>query len=187
MAIDKRKATPAEPIRSKKDRERMKAALHGRNRLLFTLGASVGLRISDLLSLKIGDVRGKTSVRLTEKKTKKTREIHLNKAVQKELATLTGPDDEYLFKSRQGGNRPITRVQAYRILNDAARRAGIADKIGTIGTHTLRKTFGYIMYENGTDITRLMKILSHSSPEITLDYIGITREEIIEAYEAVEI
>ncbi|MGC4378968.1 tyrosine-type recombinase/integrase [Fictibacillus sp. Mic-4] len=176
-----------EPIRGKKDRERMKEALHGRDRLLFTLGVSIGLRISDLLELKIGDVRGQTSVKVREKKTKKVREIHLNKTMQKELASLTGPDDEYIFKSRQGGNKPISRVQAYRILNDAAKRAGIADKIGPIGTHTLRKTFGYIMYQNGTDITRLMKILSHSSPEITLDYIGITREEIIEAYEAVEV
>lgn len=176
-----------EPIRTKRDIEAMKKALAGRNRLMFVLGVSFGLRISDLLSLKIGDLRGKDSFVIGEEKTKKKRKITLSPQVKAEVAKLEGPDDEYVFKSRNGVNKPIGRVQAYRILNAAAERAGIADKIGAIGCHTLRKSYGYQLYEKGVDITRLMLIFGHSSPEITLAYIGITDGEISDTYLMIEV
>ncbi|MFB4163665.1 tyrosine-type recombinase/integrase [Alteribacillus sp. JSM 102045] len=175
-------------IKSKRDRNKMKSALHGRNRLLFTVGVSLGMRISDLLTLKVGDLRGKDTLIINEGKTDKKRRIKLNATIRKEVAQLKGVrDDEYLFRSAKGDNRPISRVQAYRILNAAAERAGIADKIGGIGTHTLRKTHGWILHENGVDITRIQAMLNHSSPAITLQYIGITQDEIDDAYEAIEI
>jgi len=87
--------------------------------------------------------------------------------------------ERFLFSSRKGNNRPISRVQAYRIINEACRIAKIK---GSIGTHTLRKTFGYWAYKQGIDITLLMRIFNHSSPAITLRYIGITQEEINEVY-----
>ena len=80
-----------------------------------------------------------------------------------------GPED-YVFRSRKGGG-PISRQQAYRIINAAARSVGIKDKIGT---HTLRKTFGYHAYKAGVDITLLQSIFNHSAPSTTLRYIGIT-------------
>ncbi|MET3507271.1 tyrosine-type recombinase/integrase [Halalkalibacter oceani] len=175
------------PIKSDRDIAKMKAALHGRNRLMFVMGVSLGLRISDLLEIKIGDVRGKTELVVTETKTKKPRRIKLSKTVIAEVKKLEGADDEYIFRSRQGGNKPISRVQAYRILNEAAERAGIADKIGAIGTHSLRKTFGFKLYTQGIDVTRIMAILNHSTPAMTLKYIGITRDEIDAAYEAIEV
>ncbi|WHY73438.1 site-specific integrase [Fictibacillus enclensis] len=177
-------ANTVEPIRNKKDIAKIKNALNGRDRLMFVMGISLGLRISDLLALKIGDLRGKTHITLKEQKTKKNRPIKLSKTVMAEVAALTGPDDEYVFKSRQGGNKPISRVQAYRILNAAAERAGVNIEIGT---HTLRKTFGYQLYKQGLDITRIMLILGHSTPAMSLKYIGITSEEIDQAYEAIEI
>ncbi|WP_352230654.1 tyrosine-type recombinase/integrase [Bacillus sp. YKCMOAS1] len=81
----------------------------------------------------------------------------------------------------------ISRVQAYRILNEAAERAGIAKKIGNIGTHTLRKTFGYRLYEMDIAVDRIMAILGHSSEKDTLKYIGITADEISDAYESIAI
>lgn len=180
-------ANAVQPIRDKKDIESMKKALSGRNRLMFIMGVSLGLRISDLLALRLGDVRGKTHTIVMEQKTGKRREIKLSDTVIKEVAKLDGDDTEYIFKSRQGDNKPITRVQAYRILNDAAKKAGIAENVGSIGTHSLRKTFGYQLYTKGIDITRLMDILSHSTPSMTLNYIGITRDEIDAAYDAIEI
>ncbi|MFO6497608.1 tyrosine-type recombinase/integrase [Bacillus sp. z60-11] len=102
------------------------------------------------------------------------------------VSQLEGDDDDYVFASRKGG-KTITRVQAYRILNDTAKRAGIYDKIGGIGTHTLRKTFGYRLYENGVDVSRIMSILNHSSERDTLKYIGITADEIEAAYESIEV
>lgn len=177
-------ANTVDAITNKKDIERMKKALHGRNRLMFVTGVSLGLRISDLLSLKLGDVRGKTHLTITEEKTKKRRPIKLSKTVMGEVDKLEGTDSDYLFQSRKGDNRPISRVQAYRILNDAAKRAGLNIKIGT---HTLRKTFGYQLYSQGIDITRIMEILNHSTPAMTLKYIGITAKEIDDAYEAIEV
>lgn len=180
--------TTVQPIRSKRDRAKMKAALHGRNRLLFVMGISLGLRITDLLQLKIGDVRGKDRLHIKEKKTGKSKTIYFSPSLKRELAKLEGPDDEYVFKSRKGKNKPISRQMAYIILNEAAERAGIKDKIGKIGCHSLRKTHGWILYEEqGVDITRIMTMLNHSTPQHTLRYIGVTESEIKEAYEAIEV
>ena len=65
------------------------------------------------------------------------------------------------------------------IINDVAKSIGIKDKIGT---HTLRKTFGYHAYNNGYDITLIQKLFNHSTPAITLRYIGITQEELDDVY-----
>ena len=177
-----------QPVRTKKERESMKKALHGRDKLLFTLGCSLGLRISDLLTLKPGDIRNKTELIIREGKTGKVRRIPISKSVAKAIAAVDTPDEAYLFASRkkdaQGRSKPISRQQAYTVLNKAAQRAGITYPIGG---HTLRKTFGLMHYQNGVDITRIMQILNHASPQITLAYIGITREEITEAYEALEV
>jgi len=176
-----------EPIRNPADIQAMKEALAGRNRLMFIMGVSFGLRITDLLTLKLGDLRGKDFFMIGEEKTKKKRKITLSEAVKEEIAQLDGSDNDYVFRSRQGGNKPISRVQAYRILNDAAKRAGILEKVGSIGCHSLRKTFGYQLHSKGIDITRIMAIFGHSSPEITLAYIGITDEEISDAYLMIEV
>lgn len=81
-------------------------------------------------------------------------------------------DYEYLFQSRQGRNRPISRQQAWNILS----RAGEYFGMDAIGTHTLRKTFGYHMYQQTHDIVMIQKILNHATQEYTLGYIGITRD-----------
>ncbi|MFT0801191.1 tyrosine-type recombinase/integrase [Bacillus swezeyi] len=175
------------PIKSKRDYNKfIKALKPGRDRNLAQLGTAFGLRISDLLLFKIGELRGQKSITLREKKRKKKRVITFSPSVLKIVSQLEGDDDDYVFASRKGG-KPITRVQAYRILNDAAKRAGIYEKIGGIGTHTLRKTFGYRLYENGVDVSRIMSILNHSSERDTLKYIGITADEIEAAYESIEV
>ncbi|WP_342540962.1 tyrosine-type recombinase/integrase [Heyndrickxia sp. FSL K6-6286] len=176
-----------EPIREQADIEAMKEVLTGRNRLMFVMGVSFGLRISDLLKLKIGDLRGKDFFFINEDKTDKKRKITLSPTVKEEIAKLDGADDEFVFKSRQGGNKAISRVQAYRILNNAAKQAGILDKIGPIGGHSLRKTFGFQLYSKGVDITRLMAIFRHSTPQTTLAYIGIQDDEIADAYLMIEV
>lgn len=169
-------------IKSKREINAMKKALSGRDKLLFIIGINSGLRISDILKLKVGDVRGKDGITLKETKTAKSKRFVFNRSIKEVVRDniLKEADaNEYLFRSRKGDNKPISRVQAYRILNDAAERAGID---GAIGTHTLRKTFGYHSYQNGTDIALLMRIFNHSSQAITLRYIGITQEQIDEVY-----
>lgn len=176
-----------QPIKDKRDINKMKKALHGRDLLMFTMGISFGLRITDLLSIKIGDVRGKDYFIIAEEKTKKKRKITISPEIKKQLAQLDGADEEYIFKSRKGVNKPISRVQAYRVLSDAAMRCGIRDKIGGIGTHSLRKTFGYQLYKKTNDIALVMMIFGHSSPKVSLSYIGITDERISDAYLLIEV
>lgn len=179
-----------QPIKNKRDINAMKKALHGRDKLLFIVGINSGLRISDILTLKVGDVRNKDFVIIREGKTKKVKRFALNSAIKKavrETVPADAPDSEYLFKSRKGDNQPISRVQAYRILNAAAVRSGIKSKIGDIGTHSLRKTFGYHAYKNGTDIALLMRIFNHSRIDITLRYIGITQDNIDDVYETISL
>ena len=78
--------------------------------------------------------------------------------------------EQFLFYSKKGNNKPITRVQAYKIINDAVKATGLCDKIGT---HTLRKTFGYWHYQQFKDVAILQDIFNHSAPSVTLRYIGI--------------
>lgn len=179
-----RMANTVDAIKNKRDIERMKKALHGRDLVMFVLGVSLGLRISDLLTIRVGDLRGQSHLTIKEGKTGKTRDIKLSTTVVKLAQKLDGDDDSYVFQSRKGVNKPISRVQAYRVLNAAAERAGINIDIGT---HTLRKTFGYQLYSKGINITRIMKVFGHSSEAQTLKYIGITADEIDAAYEAIEI
>ena len=177
-----------EPIRDRKKIEAMKKVLRGsnpRDHVLFTLGINSGLRVSDLLKLKVSDVldeKGRVKNRITvrEKKTGKTKTFPFSDTVIKALKDyLLDPLPEMaLFPSRKGGG-PITRQQAYRIINDAAKTVGIKDKIGT---HTLRKTFGYHAYIAGVDVTRIQSLLNHASPKETLRYIGITQDELDDVY-----
>lgn len=180
-----------EPIRDLNQIEAMKNVLKSnsiRDYLLFVMGINVGLRISDLLVLRQGDIMddgGKVLdfIRIRERKTHKQKIFRLNKsarnAVKQYVERYGFASERYLFISRKGNNEPISRVQAWGVLNNAARAVGIRD---SIGTHTLRKTFGYHAYRQGTDITLLMKIFNHSTPSITLRYIGITQDDIDNVY-----
>ncbi|MGP9043235.1 site-specific integrase [Cytobacillus kochii] len=176
-----------EPIRKKSDIERMKKALgNPRDRLLFIFGINSALRISDILALKVGDVRGKDSLAITETKTRKSKRFKLNPAIQKairELVPAEADDNAPLFPSRRG-TKAITRVQAWRILNDAAKRVGLDIEIGT---HTLRKTMAYHAYKSGVDIALLMNVLNHSSQRETLRYIGITQEQVNGVFESINL
>lgn len=148
---------------------------NSRDYIMFWLGIYSGLRISDILNLKIRDVKNKDYIHLYEKKTGKERKFKIHKELKKILKSYTEnkPDYEYLIKSRKGKNQPISRQQAYKIIRTASEEF----KLNNIGTHSLRKTFGYIIYNQTHDIMTLKEILNHSSIEITKRYIGITQSE----------
>lgn len=177
-----------QPIREKKILDTMKKVLRSSNLRdynLFILGINSGLRISDLLNLKVSDVcdeKGKIKDRIVirEKKTNKLKDFPLGETSKKALKeyVITLKPVQALFASRKG-YKPITRQKAYRILNDAARSIGITEQIGT---HSLRKTFGYHAFKAGVDITRIQKLLNHSSPSVTLTYIGITQDDLDNVY-----
>lgn len=150
---------------------------HYRNYFLFVLGINTGLRISDLLALKVSDVRGKSHIVITEQKTGKYKRFRINNDLQQHISKFTVDKDRaaYLFQSRRGTDR-IHRVQAWKILNAAAEEVGLEE----IGTHTLRKTFGYHFYKQYKDVAALQEIFNHSSPAVTMRYIGITQDIIDE-------
>ena len=167
-----------QPIKSMRDINRMRKAMHGRDLLLFNLGINTALRISDLLTLTAEDVAC-DYITLREGKTKKAKRIKINAAARDSIRKLA-PKEGPLFPSRRGG-KAISRVQAYRVLNAAAERAGVNIEIGC---HSLRKTAGYFTYKRTGDIAQVMRMLNHSSERDTLKYIGITQETIDESYEA---
>jgi len=165
-----------EPIRDKEKLEELKALLKkqsARNGFLLNFGINTGLRISDILPLKVADVKNKTHIVITEKKTGKPKRFKINQALKEAIQSyITGMnDDDYLFASEKRP-KPITRVRAYQILNGTARKIGLNE----IGTHSLRKTFGYHFYNRTHDIATLQMILNHSHPQITLRYIGINQD-----------
>ena len=114
-----------------------------------------------------------------EKKTGKYKRFPINSKLKPMFAQFTQgrKADEPLFLSVF--NNRMERTQCYRIINDICRKAGIDYNIGT---HTLRKTFGYHHYRKFKDIVVLQKIFNHYSPQVTLRYIGIDQDIIDNSY-----
>lgn len=195
----------ADPIKSLSDIERVSDYFieHGqyRNNMMFIMGINFGLRYSDLSSLKFSDILDeeggfKETVEIFEKKTsntrkvKKTRLITINEAVMDavELYVYNTKHEvnlsDYLFMAiRQNYDSPLTTRSANRIFNQIAIDLGLDIKFST---HTLRKTFGYhqmrISNNDPRKLLLLQRMFNHSTPNQTLTYIGLTREEIADAY-----
>ena len=153
----------------------------------------MNLNVRDVAYIdKRGRFTIKNRLQIHERKTGKFVDMLLHPAVRRALSKYlrqrrkSAPSlgtilNEPLFKSRKKGRDGQYRIreqQAWRILNKAAKECGLNYKIGT---HSLRKTFGYLLYYSGTSITLIQKLLNHSSPEITLAYIGITQDDMDEA------
>lgn len=171
-----------EPIRNKADIlavEKILASRNLRDLLMFTLGTNCGLRISDILALNVSDVKNKKYIQIVEKKTGKFKKFPINSKLIPMIAEFVKlrANHEPLFVSVFG--RRLDRISAYRIIKSACAKVCKETKIGT---HTLRKTFGYHYYQQFKDVVMLQKIFNHSSPQITLRYIGIEQNQIDESY-----
>ncbi|MFC1578572.1 tyrosine-type recombinase/integrase [Thermodesulfobacteriota bacterium] len=172
-----------DPIRADTDIKKVKRLLNDNTRdlLLFTMGINNGLRISDLLKLKVGDVRdikpGQT-LKVKETKTGKMNILMINKSVHKVLKQyleeVKSSDEDYLFQSRNGDNKTLTRETVNKMIKEWTKSFN-----GNYGTHTLRKTFGYIQRTKyGVSFEVLCKRFGHSSPAITMRYLGIDDKEV---------
>ena len=174
--------TTVEPIRNLEHLRKLEdylAKKSKRDLILFTIGTNCGLRISDIVALNVGDVRNKSHIRIVEKKTGKYKSFPINSKLKPmfEEYTKGKRSDEALFKTRFQ-NR-MDRFTAYRIMRKSFKLAGLPEKVGT---HTMRKTFGYHHYQKFKDVAILQKIFNHSSPQVTLRYIGIEQDQIDESY-----
>ena len=190
-----------QPIRSQSDRDALASYFWNRNLrdyALFIFGIYTGRRISDLVRLNVGDVafmdkKGRFTIRerlvIQEKKTSKFINLVIAPQARRALSkylkrrrnfslSLGTFFQEPLFRSqkaRRSGDFRITQEHAWYVLTKAARECGLTYKIGT---HSLRKTFGYMLYNKGVSIEVIQKALNHSSAAITLAYIGITQDDI---------
>lgn len=178
-----------DPIKTEKDIKLIKKLLSDKPRdyCIFTIGINTNLRASDLLKITVGQIRNlKVGEHFTVKeiKTGKDRKITINKSVydsvQMLLATMPNAEDgDFLFQSRKGGT-----ALCVPYLNSLVK--GWCKSInlrGNYGSHTLRKTFGYIHRTVfNTDIPTLMHMYNHSTQKQTLAYLGIQPSEIKDAY-----
>jgi integrase len=169
-----------EPIREKEVLEKIKSILSAsssRDHFLLILGLNTGLRLGDMLPLKVQDVKGKKFIKIVEKSTGKIKRFPLNKELREQITeyTLGMEDNDYLFASRKT-KKPVQRDRAYKIIKRAAEEAGVE----FVGTHTMRKTFGYHFYQKYKDVNFLQTLFNHSSQSVTLRYIGVSQEEIDE-------
>ncbi|MBA7545305.1 Tyrosine recombinase XerC [subsurface metagenome] len=178
-----------EPIRSENRIKQIRGNLYRqknpRDYLLFVFGINSGLRIGDILSLRLEDVKDgqgnlKDHLDIREQKTGKTRRVFFNKQIREALnfyLEKTGMFnlDRYLFTNEKSKkNRPITRIRAYQLINEWCREVGIKHKVGG---HTLRKTFGYHLRMQGISIERISNLLNHRNIKVTFRYIGINDDE----------
>lgn len=157
-----------------------------RNYCLIVAGLNTALRISDILRItwdEVYDLQAdccKTHLKLREMKTKKAQNILINEEFESALMLVKKHSEnvtptQYVFHSKDDCFKPISRIQAYRIIKHAAQMT--VSNHEHIGCHSLRKTFGYFAYKNGANPILLMSIFNHSSFEITKRYLGITQDE----------
>lgn len=196
----------ADPIKNIDDIYRISSFLiensRFRDNMLFITGINFGLRVSDLLQLRFchlinEDMTFKDTIPIYEIKTRNTRKqkknryITINEAVMDAVILYLDHHpsslSDYMFTSESnrgsGCNKPLNRKSVERILKGIGKDLGLSEHIST---HTLRKTFGYhqmLMANNDPrKLLLLQKIFNHSSEMQTLQYIGITKEEMAEAY-----
>ena len=175
-----------EPFRSQKDINSISKIISDkpRDHLLFTLGINNGLRTGDLLKLKIKDlkyIKPGESIFIIENKTKKKNVLMINNKVYQSLQNyidIVKPNDsDFIFKSRKGST-PLTIPSVNRLIKSWADSINLK---GRYGTHSLRKTWGYIQrVEFGTPFEIICKRYLHSNPAVTMRYLGIQDKEIDE-------
>ncbi|MBA7556479.1 Tyrosine recombinase XerC [subsurface metagenome] len=179
-----------EPIRSKEKIKVIKGNLkdkkNPRDFLLFTIGINTGLRISDLLNLKVRDVRdSKGDIRsyiwIKEKKTKQDRKIPLNQGIKEALQYYFNKSDiydldGYLFTSeKRKVNKPLSKCGAWQLVNEWCREVNIT---GRVGCHSLRKTLGYHLRIQGASVAIIAERLGHKDLATVKRYIGIDDDEL---------
>ncbi len=173
-----------DPIRQIKDIKAISKMTSGnpRDHLLFVMGINNGLRACDLVRVKVGDLRylkvGDT-LTIKESKTGKDNILVVNKTVYKALQAyldaVRPDDDAYLFASRKGESH----LQSQAVSKLVKKWTRAINLKGNYGAHTLRKTWGYIQRTmHGVGFEIICKRYNHSSPAITMRYLGIQDKEV---------
>lgn len=169
-----------------------------RNRALFWLGITTGFRISELLSLTVSDVwrndRMPETLRIRRRSSKgrhQGQSAHFAQVAKPFIRRWLfvvwkryGNEPTYpLFASRSLKPKPISRMQAHRMLTEAMHRAGLDGAYGELATHSMRKTYAARMMDHFGDIFAVQKALRHKSPASTVAYLSFDDGEIAHAIE----
>ena len=173
-----------EPIRKIKNIKAISrlTSANPRDHLLFLMGVNNGLRAGDLIKLRAKDVRDMKvgdTLTIKESKTRKDNILVVNKTVHKALKAYLDrvqPDDQdFLFASRKG-NGHLQSQAVSKLVKKWTRAINLK---GNFGAHTLRKTWGYIQRtDHGVGFEIICKRYNHSSPAITMRYLGIEDREV---------
>lgn len=182
------------PIKDKKKIALIRKILLKENKkrdwIMINIGINTGLRISDILQLKVKNVKNKNKITgIRSKKTKKPINVKINKILKEELNNYIKDKEpnDYLIRTNRHDfdgklkNEPISTTQAYRIIKYVELKAKINENLGT---HSLRKTFGYNLYKNNINISKIQGALQHENQMDTLRYIGVEEEEIDKAIDS---
>lgn len=154
---------------------------------IWNIGINLSLRISDLLGIKFSDLNKEDrSLKIREQKTGKSKEIRLNNKVLSivEKRRQQHPADEYLFTvhSNRASGVPVSRQMVSRKFKEVGETMDVA-----LSTHSMRKSRGFAMWSDGVPIEIISKVLNHSSPAVTMVYLGITKEEVLSTYDDYEL
>lgn len=171
-----------EPIRMIEDIRSISKMLTGRDHLLFTMGINNGLRVGDLLKLRVKDVSGMKpgdTLQIREGKTGKQNILAINKTVYKSLndylSEFKPEADSFLFESRKG-SAAITIATVNHLVKKWTTEINLK---GNYGAHSLRKTWGYHQRVNhGVGFEIICRRFNHSSPAVTMRYLGINSKEV---------
>jgi len=151
---------------------------------IWQLGLNLALRITDLLGLTYDDFDGSDTITVVEKKTGKSRIIKLNEKAQTIIArrSADNPNDQFVFQAKSNRakslNKPIARGSVAR------KFAEVGDIVGVhLGTHSMRKTRGYAMWKASVPLEVIARVLNHSSPAVTMRYIGLEQADINKTYD----
>jgi len=185
----KRKARPSDAIRSYEDFNAVQQYFLTANRIrdwaLWVIGISLGLRVSDLLALKIEDILNpdgsfKDRIMLIEQKTSKANNCLITEsvkvAVTKYLDSIKNnyKMTDFLFKSSKTKGKMLEEY-GWKILSDAGKALNLPI---VIGSHTMRKSFANIaacVDKSNIDmnaITKIQGLLNHSDQRVTMRYLG---------------
>lgn len=166
-----------------------------RDLTIFSIQRWAGYRIKEVLSLKLsdlyapdGDVKKRIYIKPRQMKGSKAPRIipihpRLHEILLEYRDDLKSKEKFILkhsaFQSRKGHNKPITTVQAWRIMKEACNELGLYENVAT---HSLRKTFCTKVYKaSGNDIVATQHLMGHKDPITTLHYLAQNQEKLDEA------
>lgn len=168
---DKEKALPT-VLNTEEITNILKATENLKHKAILTVIYSAGLRIGELINLKIKDIDSeRRQIRIEQGKGKKDRYTLLSTKTLDLLRTYFKEykPKEYLFEGQEGGQYSARSIQTF--FQEICKKAGIKKKVSV---HTLRHSFATHLLENGTDLRYIQVLLGHESSKTTEVYTHVT-------------